>query len=153
MIVSHSYCHFCALYVVRELYEVISESLDDAQSSMPFKLYISPPVTDLDPKKNFWSQKLAPASRVYIRFTRPNDQDKKPVLKTALLQAALDQPVPSSDDSVSELAADISATTNPEQEDPQESRIVNVANPAEPAFFQSSNQAKKSDKPKWFRMQ
>ena len=145
-------CHI----IVRELYEMISESLDDTQSSMPFKLYISPPVTDLDPKKNFWSQKLAPASRVYIRFTQPNDQDKKPLLKTALLQAAaLDQPVPSSDDSVSELAAidpDGNGSGVLAQDDTQNRRIVNVANPGEPASFQSSNQ-KRSDKPKWFRMQ
>jgi hypothetical protein len=137
-------------YVVSKLYEAVSDCL---VGSAPFRLYISPPVVDLDPKKTFWSQKLAPASLVYIRY---DSSDETPQLKPSLVEAAQEYPVPSSEILVSLENSDASNQdiTQDDIADSSKSRIINALNPSEPASFNqsSSDGTDKIKKPKWFRL-
>ncbi len=96
----HSYLKkkvkFFVWLLVQKLYDIISQSLDTCDSA--FNLYVTPPMSILDPQKTFWGSSLSPASVVYITVKSPaagtTANAKSLALKKPLLEAAKPFPIP-----------------------------------------------------------
>ncbi|KAJ3371207.1 Tether containing UBX domain for GLUT4 [Kappamyces sp. JEL0680] len=126
------------LTVVSDLFALVKEHLE---VDRPFRLYVTPPHTNLDPAKSFWSQKLAPACLVHFASLDTTHAGSSFLNQSALASCA-DYPI-----ALPPEALEAAADSDEEEHRPK------------PALAEPSNSdpAKKPDetgpkRPKWFKL-
>ena len=120
---------------MESLFKLVAENLATHGS---FRLYVTPPQTDLNPSLTFWKSKLAPASLIHFAHG-----DSSPGLIQSLLDGAADYPVPGT--VITPATADVD----------EEGPAVEIE--AERSRYQSASASSKvpdeeRKTPKWFRL-
>jgi tether containing UBX domain for GLUT4 len=129
------------IYKVESLFKLVAENLAFPGS---FRLYVTPPQTDLDPSMTFWKSKLAPASLIHFAHG-----DSSPGLSLKLLEGAIDYPITESPVFVSGA----NDAHEVEQADQVDADQVEAERSRQQSISAVSNVTEeKKGKPKWFRL-